>query len=47
MSEFYDDLRLSFSVIMSADYSFKSDADLIRRISLHYNINYPQLPNYL
>ena len=30
---FYGDLRLGFSVIMSVHYSFKSDADLIRRIS--------------
>ena len=30
---FYGDLRFGFSVVMSVHYSFKSDADLIRRIS--------------
>ena len=43
---FYGDLRLGFSDIMSVDFSFKSDADLIRRICIHYDINYPLLLNY-
>ena len=38
---FHGNLHIVFSVIMSVHYSIKYDVDLIRRISIHYDINYP------